>query len=138
MLARVPSLQRSCVIFKLHTPTEWGASKYSASVCGHLSDQKTQFELAVTSHVTQKLLWHHRKLSTRPIDSTCLVTSLKASMASTQNYRREIWKLYLILINSPASTIKTIDHDLHCYHLYGNIYSEKENVWSFCFVRSHD
>ena len=29
-------------------------------------------------------------------------------------------KLYLILINLPASSIKTIDHDLHCYHFYGN------------------
>ena len=37
-------------------------------------------------------------------------------MASTQNYQSVLWKWYLILINSPASTIKTIDHVLHCYH----------------------
>ena len=24
------------------------------------------------------------------------------------------------MINSPASTIKAIEHDLHCYHFYGN------------------
>ena len=26
----------------------------------------------------------------------------------------------LINSSSPASTVKTIDHDLHCYHFYGN------------------
>ena len=53
-------------------------------------------------------------ISIRPIDSTILL--VKASLASTQNSESELWKLYLILINSPASTINAIDHDLHCYH----------------------
>ena len=37
----------------------------------------------------------------------------------------------LILINSPALTIKTIDHDLHYYHIYGNrsIIKFNSNVW---------
>jgi len=43
--------------------------------------------------------WHHSTLS------TSIVKSVKASMASTQNSQSAFWKLYLILINSLASTI---------------------------------
>ena len=56
------------------------------------------------------------------INSTSLITSVKASWASTQNCQSPFWKLCLILINSSssASTVSTIDHDLHLYHFYGN------------------
>ena len=53
-------------------------------------------------------------------------------MALTQNPWSALWKLYLILIYSTASTIKT-EHDLHCYHFYvpqHKVYSERENEWT--------
>ena len=53
-------------------------------------------------------------------------------MASTQELTECILNiLYLILIksSSPASTIKTIEHDLHCYHFMVTMQSsEKQQV----------
>ena len=59
-----------------------------------------------------RIIWHHSMLSTRSNASISLVMSVKAFMASTQNSGSVLWKLYLILINSPASTINGFDPEL--------------------------
>ena len=44
-------------------------------------------------------------------------------MASNQELPKFLFKIIipaLINFSSPALTVKTIDHDLHCYHLCGN------------------
>ena len=49
-----------------------------------------------------------------------IITDLINSTQLNLELPKCIMKINLIFINSPASTIKAIDHYLHCYHFYGN------------------
>ena len=61
----------------------------------------------------------HPKPSTRPHESTSLVTSVKVSWLQPRTPEVCFGNIpdfdYLT-----CSVIKTIDHDLHYYHFYGN------------------
>ena len=68
------------LIFKVHTPTEWGPSLAGASA----SELYLSFFSPSSNWLGQvmwhkKYWWHHSVLSTRPHSSTSLVTSVNVS-----------------------------------------------------------